>query len=63
MCPQKACVPRKREDFMLLNCQNWTEDAAYYKEENIKLNFYETASVQKPVKSLSEFPVSSDPLP
>jgi len=48
---------KNSEDFILLNCDNWTEkDADYYKEQNKKLNFYETASVQKQVKSISEFP-------
>jgi len=48
---------KNSEDFMLLQCENWSDkDRIYYEEENKKLNFFKTPSTQKHITTLSEFP-------
>jgi hypothetical protein len=49
---------KNSEDFILLNCENWTkEDKIYYEKANKGLNFYETDSLQMQKKTVSEFPI------
>jgi len=50
---------KNSEDFVLLDCEQWSEnDRSYYEEENKKFNFFETAALQKHEKKVFEFPVS-----
>lgn len=45
------------EDFMLLDCTQWTEqDKAHYEEANQKLKFFDSLRGKLPVKTMREFP-------
>jgi hypothetical protein len=45
------------EDFILLNCENWTEDdKTYYEEANRELRFFQTDALTERRMNVSEFP-------
>jgi hypothetical protein len=46
------------EDFVLLNCENWTkDDQAYYEEANSELKFFQTNELKERRMHVSEFPL------
>jgi uncharacterized protein YchJ len=48
------------EDFILLDCSNWTEeDRDHYEKANEEIGFFKTGIVEK--RTVSEFPVVKDP--
>jgi hypothetical protein len=48
---------KNSEDFILLNCDNWTdEDQAYYEEANKELRFFQTDAVKQHQMHVTEFP-------
>lgn len=48
---------KNSEDFMLLQCENWSDqDRIYYEEWNNQLNFFKTPSTKKYITNISEFP-------
>jgi hypothetical protein len=50
------------EDFVLLNCENWTEDEARrYREANVQLRFFRTPNLKQEVKRIQNFPGSPKP--
>jgi hypothetical protein len=45
------------EDFILLNCENWTEDdKTFYEEANRELRFFQTDALTERRMNVSEFP-------
>ncbi len=53
----KYAGSKNSEDFILLDCKNWSnEDAEYYKGENKLFNFFETGEVQERREKRYEFP-------
>jgi uncharacterized protein YecA (UPF0149 family) len=47
------------EDFVLLNCGNWTnEDQAYFEEANSELKFFQTNELKERRMHVSEFPLA-----
>jgi len=52
---------RNAEDFILLNCKEWSvEDISYYEEKNKGFRFLETENLQKGIISSSDFPKNSN---
>ena len=50
------------EDFIFLDCSEWSEkEIQFYEEKNRGLKFFETTSLKREVKNVSEFPVESEP--
>ena len=50
------------EDFILLDCANWTpEDQAYYEEANTELRFFQTPSLREHRMRVTEFPSAQRP--
>lgn len=50
------------EDFILLECENWTKDIeAHYREANEGLNFFQTDNQKRIERRVSDFPVARDP--
>jgi hypothetical protein len=48
---------RNSEDFVLLDCEKWSErDAAHYQEANKGLQFFETKTMKVQEKRISDFP-------
>ncbi|MCU1242804.1 MAG: hypothetical protein JWO71_3530 [Candidatus Acidoferrum typicum] len=48
---------RNSEDFVLLNCEKWSErDTARYQEANRGLQFFETKTMKVQEKTISDFP-------
>jgi hypothetical protein len=48
---------RNSEDFVLLDCEKWSErDAARYQEANKGLQFFETKTMKVQEKRISDFP-------
>src|SRR5262249_12658368 len=48
---------RNSEDFLLLDCANWTEEEqTYYEEANRELRFFQTDSLKMHRKHVTEFP-------
>ena len=47
------------EDFVLLDCKNWTkEDQAYYEEANSELKFFQTNELKERRMQVTEFPLA-----
>jgi hypothetical protein len=50
------------EDFILLNCENWSnEDQAYYAEANKELRFFRTDALKQHRMHVTEFPKAHKP--
>jgi len=50
------------EDFILLGCENWSDDdQAYYEEANKELRFFQTAALKQYRKRVTEFPTAHRP--
>jgi len=50
------------EDFILLDCENWSdEDQAYYEEANKELRFFQTDALKQYRKRITEFPKAHRP--
>jgi len=50
--------PMNSEDFILLNCENWTrEDQSYYEEANAKLQFFQTGALRMRHIHGADFPL------
>jgi hypothetical protein len=48
------------EDFILLNCEEWTEeDRIRYEKKNEALKFFESSRITKKMKTVRDFPTSS----
>ena len=48
---------RNAEDFILLNCEDWSkEDKAYYEEANKGLQFFTSGKAKQEMKTISDFP-------
>lgn len=51
------------EDFILLECGNWSEeDQAYYEEANKKLRFFQTDALKEHRMHVTEFPTAQKPV-
>jgi hypothetical protein len=45
------------EDFILMHCENWTDDLRrHYEEQNKELRFFKSASLQMKYRKISNFP-------
>jgi SEC-C motif len=54
--------PKNSEDFILLNCENWTEeDQAYYEEANAELRLFQTTALKERRMHATDFPSSQKP--
>lgn len=50
------------EDFILLDCENWSEqDESYYKEANNELRFFQTDALKQHRKHVADFPTVHRP--
>jgi SEC-C motif len=50
------------EDFIVLDCENWTkEDQRYYEEGNRELRFFQTSALKEHRMSVAEFPTAQRP--
>lgn len=50
------------EDFILLDCENWSDnDQAYYEEANKELRFFQTDALKQYRKRVTEFPKAHRP--
>ncbi|MEJ2377318.1 MAG: SEC-C metal-binding domain-containing protein [Pseudolabrys sp.] len=50
------------EDFILLNCENWTEEnQAYYEKANAELRFFQTEALKEQRKHATDFPSAQKP--
>jgi hypothetical protein len=48
---------KNSEDFILLNCENWTEeDQAYYEEANAELRLFQTSALKEQRMHAADFP-------
>jgi uncharacterized protein YecA (UPF0149 family) len=53
---------RNSEDFILLNCGEWTdEDQAFYEEVNKELRFFQTDALKERRMRVTEFPRAHRP--
>ncbi len=59
---QKYAGNRNSEDFILLDCDNWTEqDRTHYEELNRDLRFFQTKQLKVRERHFSEFPAREEP--
>jgi hypothetical protein len=55
-------APLNSEEFILLNCENWSdEDQAYYEEANKVLRFFQTSALKQHRIHVTEFPKAHRP--
>lgn len=54
--------PMNSEDFILLDCENWSDDdQTYYEEANKELRFFQTDALKQYRKRFTEFPKAQRP--
>jgi hypothetical protein len=50
------------EDFIVLNCENWTkQDQDYYENANQELRFFQTSALKEHRTHVTEFPTAQEP--
>jgi uncharacterized protein YecA (UPF0149 family) len=50
------------EDFLLLDCENWTEaDQAYYEKANVELRLFQTSALRERRMHATDFPSPQKP--
>jgi hypothetical protein len=51
---------KNSEDFILLNCEEWSEEMKQgYEEDNIPFKFFDTGTMRRDIKTVKDFPTST----
>lgn len=55
---------KNAEDFILLDCEEWSEEQRkMFEEDNKGLKFFQTETLKTQIKTISDFPEAKNPLP